>query len=149
MGNPLLDCIKFYKPTDEYGFLSNFSAHSVSLQNKIWPTVEHYFQAQKFIGSKFEEEIRNLETPMEARNRGKDKGLPLRTDWEQVKNDVMREAVYAKFSQHKNLLNLLLKTGDAYLVEHTSNDSYWGDGGHGRGRNMLGHVLMETREKLK
>jgi predicted NAD-dependent protein-ADP-ribosyltransferase YbiA (DUF1768 family) len=41
-----------------------------------------------------------------------------------------------------------LATADAKIVEHTTNDSYWGDGGDGSGRNMLGQVLMRVREEL-
>jgi hypothetical protein len=43
----------------------------------------------------------------------------------------------------------LLATNDAHLVEHTSNDSYWAEGGDGSGKNMLGLILMEARELLK
>ena len=43
---------------------------------------------------------------------------------------------------------LLLATGDAKLVEHTENDDYWGDGGDGRGKNMLGRILMDVRGAL-
>ena len=35
------------------------------------------------------------------------------------------------------------------LVEHTTNDAYWGDGGDGSGTNMLGRILMEVRERLR
>ncbi len=61
----------------------------------------------------------------------------------------MRAALEAKFMQHDKLKRLLLATGDALLIEHTSNDSYWGDGGgNGHGKNMLGRLLMELRSKL-
>jgi N-glycosidase YbiA len=33
----------------------------------------------------------------------------------------------------------------AQLVEHTANDSYWGDGGDGSGRNRLGALLEQVR----
>jgi ribA/ribD-fused uncharacterized protein len=56
---------------------------------------------------------------------GRDRSKPLRSDWEAVKDDVMREAVWAKFSQHAKLREILLGTGEAVLVEHTTNDSYW------------------------
>ena len=42
----------------------------------------------------------------------------------------------------------LKSTDDAKLVEHTSNDSYWGDGGDGKGRNWLGHNLMKVRKRI-
>lgn len=118
------------------------------MDGKNWPTAEHYFQAKKFIYVEIQEEIRNMNSPMEARNRGKDITLPLRADWVKIRDNIMREAIFAKFTQHPDLLNLLKNTGTAYLVEHTKNDSYWGDGGHGRGMNMLGRILVETREKL-
>ena len=61
----------------------------------------------------------------------------------------MYRVVYAKFTQHKTLKKTLLETGDATLVEHTENDSYWGDGGDGSGKNMLGQTLMRVREVIK
>lgn len=61
----------------------------------------------------------------------------------------MREALDAKFRQHADLTALLLSTGDAVLVEHTENDDYWGDGGDGSGKNMLGRLLMDLRAKLR
>ncbi|USN89295.1 NADAR family protein [Serratia fonticola] len=44
---------------------------------------------------------------------------------------------------------MLLSTGNSQLIEHTKNDNYWADGGDGTGRNMLGIILMETRDYLK
>jgi N-glycosidase YbiA len=57
--------------------------------------------------------------------------------------------VLAKFTQHDELSALLLSTGDSKLVEHTENDDYWGDGGDGSGKNMLGRILMQVRESLR
>ena len=62
---------------------------------------------------------------------------------------MMRTAVLAKFSQHHEIREILLSTGDAQLVEHTTNDRYWGDGGDGSGKNMLGQILMSVREELR
>jgi ribA/ribD-fused uncharacterized protein len=86
---------------------------------------------------------------MQAARLGRDRKQKLRRDWESVKVGVMRVAVVAKFIQHEELRTLLLGTGDAKLVEHTENDSYWGDGGDGSGKNMLGRILMEVREQLR
>jgi ribA/ribD-fused uncharacterized protein len=141
--------IHFYSTTAEYGCFSNFSRHSIRLKGKTWPTSEHYFQAQKFSGTKHEEEVRLARTPMLAARMGRDRKRPLRRDWESVKEQVMLEAVRAKFAQHDDLRVILLGTGDAMLVEHTENDNYWGDGGDGSGKNRLGHVLMQVREELK
>jgi ribA/ribD-fused uncharacterized protein len=141
--------IQFYSTSGEYGCFSNFSRHPVYLKGKRWPTSEHYFQAQKFAGTPHEEAVRLCKTPREAANRGRSRKLPLRADWERVKDAVMREAVLAKFTQHAELRAILLGTGDAVLVEHTAKDSYWGDGGDGSGRNVLGRILMGVRDELR
>jgi N-glycosidase YbiA len=141
--------IHFYSTSGEYGCFSNFSRHSVRLKGKVWPTSEHYFQAQKFAGTAHEGEILRAKSPTVAARMGRSRQRPLRPDWESVKDSVMREAVYAKFSQHDDLKTILLGTGDAVLVEHTERDSYWGDGGDGSGRNMLGRILMEVRDRLR
>lgn len=143
------EIINFYSTTGDYGCFSNFSRHHIFLKEKIWKTSEHYFQAQKFAGTEFEEKVRQAPTPMESANLGRNRKFPLRPDWETVKDDIMREALRAKFTQNKDLKKILLETGDARLVEHTANDNYWGDGGDGSGQNMLGKLLMELREELK
>ena len=141
--------INFYSTTGEYGCFSNFSRHAITLKGKRWPTSEHYFQAQKFAGTEHEEEVRKCKTPREAANMGRSRKLPLRRDWESVKEKVMLEALRAKFTQHGELKAILLGTGDALLVEHTENDSYWGDGGDGSGKNRLGRLLMQVRDELR
>ncbi len=141
--------INFYLPTDKYGCFSNFSRHHLYLKDKVWKTSEHYFQAQKFAGTEFEEKVRLTPTPKEAANLGRNRKFPLRKDWEEVKDEIMREALQAKFTQHKELKKILLETSDALLVEHTHKDFYWGNGGDGSGKNMLGKLLMEVREELK
>jgi len=141
--------IKFYRTGDAYGEFSNFASFPIQLKGVEWPTVEHYFQAQKFVGTVHEEEVRLAESPMTAAKMGRQRSRPLRNDWESVKDDIMREAVLAKFQQHPDLLNLLLSTGDADIIEHTTNDAYWGDGGDGSGKNMLGRILMEVRDRLR
>jgi ribA/ribD-fused uncharacterized protein len=141
--------IHFYSTTGEYGCFSNFSRHSIFLKKKRWPTSEHYFQAQKFAGEPDEEEIRKATKPSEAASMGRSRKRPLRRDWESVKEQVMLDAIRAKFTQHEDLKAILLGTGDATLVEHTERDSYWGDGGDGSGKNRLGHLLMRLRDELR
>lgn len=145
----ILGVINFYHLEEDYGSFSNFARYPIELKGKIWPTSEHYFQAQKFIGTDHEEEVRLAESPRVAAQMGRDPSRPLRADWEIVKDKVMREAVMAKFTQHLELRNMLLGTGYSLLIEHTENDSYWGDGGDCKGKNMLGRVLMEIRQELK
>ncbi len=141
--------ILFYRVKEPFGEFSNFSHFPFRLNSREWPTTEHYFQAQKFAGSEYEEKIRLAHSPMIAARLGRSRIHPLRPDWEKVKEDIMRQALAAKFSQHPKLGTLLLSTGDAELVEHTKNDVYWGDGGDGTGKNRLGQLLMELRSQLR
>ena len=144
-----MESIKFYKTSEPYGEFSNFAAFPIDIGGKRWPTSEHYFQAQKFTGTENEEAVRNAKSPMIAARIGRDRSRGLRSDWEQSKDGIMLEAVRAKFGQHPGLRSLLLSTGTAEIVEHTSKDAYWGDGGDGLGRNMLGRILMQVREELR
>ena len=94
--------VNFYSTTGEHGCFSNFSRHSVFLKGKRWPTTEHYFQAQKFAGEPDEEEIRMAAKPAQAAGMGRDRKRPLRRDWESAKENVMLEALRAKFTQHED-----------------------------------------------
>ncbi len=132
-----------------YGGFSNFSGHGFQLDGKYWRTSEHYFQAQKFAGTPHEEEVRQAVGPKRAAEIGRDRSLPLRPDWETVKDDVMRDAVLHKFRTHTALRALLLSTGDAEIIENAPSDYYWGCGKDGSGRNRLGTILMEVRAILR
>lgn len=143
--------ILFYRTTEPYGAFSNFSKHPIELDGRTWPTTEHYFQAQKFLGTD-EEWLNKIATASSARaaaDMGRDRDKPLRPDWEKVKEEVMLKAIKAKFTQYEGLKALLLSTEDAELVEHTRNDSYWADGGDGTGKNRLGVLLMVLRDLLR
>jgi ribA/ribD-fused uncharacterized protein len=145
--------IRFYRVNEPYGCFSNFARYPITMADTVWPTSEHWFQAQKFVGTAVEKElgeaIRLEPSPMKAALIGRDRTKPRRADWEAVRDELMREVVRAKFTQHEDLRRVLLSTGDAVIVEHTANDDYWGDGGDGSGRNMLGKVLMEIRAELR
>lgn len=131
-----------------YSAFSNFSNHPVTINNKYYPTTEHYFQSQKFISEpEYMELIRVSATPSIAKKLGSSRNHKLREDWNNVKEDIMLIALRAKFTQHAELKQLLLSTGDKILVEHTKNDKYWGDGGDGTGLNRLGHCLMIIRNE--
>ncbi|MFJ9458481.1 NADAR family protein [Kitasatospora sp. NPDC101447] len=132
-----------------YGCFSNFSAHGFELDGHTWPSSEHYFQAQKFTGTRHADLIRRARTPLRAAELGRDASKPLRRDWERVKDDVMRRAVTAKFRTHADIRAILLATADEEIVEDTTTDHYWGRGRTGTGKNMLGRILMRTRTRLR
>lgn len=143
--------IHFYSTKTAYGFLSNFYKAPFTLDYKSWQTVEHYFQAKKFEGSEYEEAIRDTSTATEAAKLGRNRKIPIRRDWKEVKEAIMLQALSAKFTQNMQLKDELLQTGNATLIERTAKDRYWGDGGDGgdgSGENRLGILLMQVRDQL-
>ena len=141
--------IRFYSTREMYGGFSNFSKHIVDLDGHTWRTSEHYFQAMKFEGHPDYTDILNARDARTAADMGRDRTRPFRSDWDTVKDDIMRNILKAKFTQHEDLKELLLSTGDATIIEDTKNDNYWGNGGDDSGKNMLGKLLMELRTELR
>ncbi len=141
--------ICFYDLDKPYGCFANFSRHGFTLDGLYWPTSEHYFQAQKFAGTPYAEQIRKAGSPREAFHLARTEGWPLRSDWAQVKDDVMRRAVRQKFASHADIREMLLSTGDETLIENSPVDSYWGCGSDGKGLNRLGQILMEVRAEFR
>jgi len=144
--------IYFYKVGAPYGCFSNFSPHSIHLQERDWPTVEHYYQAQKFSGTEDSfliERIRTTTTPEKAAALGRDRSRRVRPDWEQVKFFIMREAVLIKFLTHRDIQVILLATADQAIVEDSPTDYYWGCGVERTGQNKLGKILMSIRHEIR
>ena len=128
----------------KYYFLSNFSNSKFTLNGITFLNGESAFHSFKDIKS--QSEFANLD-PFTAKRKGRK--VKLRHDWEDIKDDIMYKVVKAKFEQNVDLKEKLLATGDEYLEEgNTWNDTYWGVC-KGRGKNMLGKILMKVRLELK
>lgn len=140
--------IYFFTKNDSYYELSNFSPFGFEDEGIYWPTVEHYFQAQKFEDAAYREKIRKAYSPKQAKSLGQARAFPIRSDWEEVKEQIMLYALRRKFA-HPRLKTMMLETGKRFLVENSPFDSYWGCGPHGEGKNRLGHLLMVVREELR
>lgn len=131
------------------GYMSNYApGYSIILDGLVYPSVEHYFQAQKTSDPKAREAIRMCPSAPDAKLLGQ-QCKPLPKNWQETKVDVMRRALYAKFSQHKELRALLLATGSKQISALYNTDSYWALGPDGNGKNRMGKLLMETRERLR
>lgn len=127
-----------------YGFLSNFHPSTIYIDGKSYPTVEHAYQSYKTLDESSRELIRKASSPGEAKKLGR--ALQLRSDWDAVRVDLMRDFVRKKF-ESPFLRHQLLETGDAELVYgNTWNDRFWGIC-RGSGLNWLGRILMDVREE--
>lgn len=60
---PAKDRIEFYRLMHKNGFLSNFYPSQIKIDGKIYKTVEHYFQSQKFKGLPEEQVLIDAKTP--------------------------------------------------------------------------------------
>lgn len=134
----------------DYGFLSNFHRGQFTLNDWLYPTAEHAFQAQKTLDYRVRAEIAALPTPQAAKAAGQ--RVQLRTDWEQIKKQVMLRVVMAKFARNPTLATQLAATADADLVEgNLWHDNFWGNCYCQRprcapaGLNYLGRILMTAR----
>ena len=143
--------IEFYNREDPFYELTNFfPCDCLFINNVQWKTTEHYFQAMKFYGTPYFYYVATLSSPRDAFSFSrKPQAMKwIHPCWHNVKLQVMLNALRAKFSNFF-FANILLRTGDATLVEHTKNDKFWGDGGDGSGENKLGNLLMRVRSELR
>ena len=105
------------------------------------------------MGTPLVEEIRKKKYPRDVFEFAQkpDIASQCRKDWKEVRVQVMKKALVAKFTQHDDLRQLLIGTRKRKLVEQSPYDTFWGDGGprDGSGKNQLGKLLMEVREELK
>ena len=128
----------------EYYFLSNFSYSKIELNGFIFDSGEAAFHSFKDISR--QSEFVDI-FPLMAKRKGR--RVSLRSDWEQVKDDIMYQVVKAKFEQNDELKEKLLATENQMLVEgNTWNDTYWGIC-QGKGFNVLGVTLMLIRHELR
>ena len=133
-----------------YGCFSVLSPHPVTVRHVSYPSLHHFFLCERFKGTPAEEEIRVATSLWEVDRlvkRAESQGWQ-REDWDRQKTDVMLLGCYYKFRQNTDAQVILLQTGSKTIVDHTSTDSFWGDGGDGTGKNLLGVVLMAVRKRL-
>ena len=130
----------------KYYFLSNFYNAPVIYEDLLYLNNESAFQSAKAKDIERRKQFCNLD-PSTAKKKGRN--VILRHDWEKIKDQVMEDCVRDKFARNDDLRQRLLDTGDQELVEsNTWNDTYWGVC-RGRGKNMLGKILMKVREELR
>nr|WP_320190673.1 NADAR family protein [uncultured Desulfobacter sp.] len=140
--------IYFKSRSRRYSEFSNFYQYSFELDGKEWKSVEHYYQAQKFAGTELEGIIWDLKRPVKTKQWANKNSDRIRKDWDNVKFNIMKKALIAKFTQNAWLGRLLMSTKAAELVHLSATDKYWGGSREGSGDNRLGYLLMDLRREL-
>lgn len=146
--------IRFYRASEKpYGAFSNLYRRDITFEGEVFATSEHAYQAGKARKPAVRKWL--MDAPSPALLAMAAHGLyywDVAPGWSTTKFDRMRAVLRAKFTQHKDLCELLLSTGDAKLVESATVDNevnrLWGEV-NGVGRNMLGVLLMELRAELR
>ncbi|MCA9351928.1 DUF1768 domain-containing protein [Patescibacteria group bacterium] len=131
----------------KYRWLSNFWPVTILYEDRVYPTVEHAYQAQKTSSLSERDWFTQNNDPSEAKAYGQT--LTLRSDWNDVKIHIMKELTRIKY-QNNFLRTQLINTGNQYLQEgNTWGDTFWGVNIiTGQGKNNMGHILMEIRDEL-
>jgi ribA/ribD-fused uncharacterized protein len=141
--------IRFFSKSDTYREFSNFGPFPIELDGQLWPTTEHYYQAQKFTDRPdLQARIRAAAKPIIAKKLAEKHRNKIRPDWDSVKDEVMYRAVRRKFESHSELRDLLRATGNENIVEAAPTDYYWGVGSDGTGQNKLGRIIERIRAEL-
>ena len=139
-------------------FLSNFYRCQISFQGYKFKSLEQGYQAlmaKTCQNPLIFHEIMETDSPSDAK--AKTKGLIKTEEWDRIKLDIMRDLLFCKFKQNRNLYFKLLNTRPHALYECTL-DNYWGTGcrllsvmsveGDWGGSNHLGILLMHVRDVL-
>jgi ribA/ribD-fused uncharacterized protein len=128
----------------KYIFLSNFYACTIKIHGLTFKSSEAAFQASKCEST---ESMTRFEMLNSVDSKRLGRRIKLRSDWEDIKLDIMEEIIRKKFDTTE-LANRLIGTGDEEIIEeNTWKDYYWGVC-NGVGKNMLGKILMKTRLDL-
>lgn len=149
-----MDEIRFYRASERpYGAFSNLYRREIVFEGEVFATSEHAYQAGKPRKSAVRKWL--MEAPSPALLAMAAHGLyywDVAPGWSKKKFARMRSVLWAKFTQHADLRELLLSTGDVRLVESAKIDNdvnrLWGEV-NGIGKNMLGVLLMEVRTELR
>lgn len=150
------EIISFRKTGEEFGGLSNMApGFPLRVANVSLRTSEALYQACRFPHMpEVQKLIVSQTSPMTAKMRSKPYRKDSREDWDYIRIPIMKWCLRVKLAQNWNSFgDLLLNTGDKPIVEDSRKDDFWGaikdNHGYFHGRNVLGRLLMEIREKFK
>ncbi len=150
MFNMVPEDARFISRLDPQELIGTVSRHSFQLEDRIWPTAEHYILAMQFEEEQKQEKIRLTDNTESARKLGKTGWLRRpRRDWPTLRTVFMTRAIYTKCRTYPEVKAALLATGDDLIVENDQYDYFWGCGRDRRGENAYGKVLMQVRDKLR
>lgn len=139
-------CINFFE--GPYAILQPDSPHPVMVNEALFPTAEHAYQAKKFSQPVIIDQIRSAGSVNEAQAialRYRDNRV---VDWSEIKVTAMEQVLQEKARQYPEVRELLKRSGDAFLGESSPTDHFWATGNNGEGENWLARIWMKIRDEL-
>jgi ribA/ribD-fused uncharacterized protein len=149
------EVVTFRRTNEPFGGLSNMApGFPIRLAGRRIRTAEALYQACRFPHlPDVQRMILDEGSPMTAKMRSKPYRADSRPDWDEVRVSIMRWCLRAKLASNwSKFSSLLLETADRPIVEDSNKDDFWGarpDEESLAGRNVLGRLLMELRDKLR
>ncbi|MEU2021503.1 NADAR family protein [Streptomyces sp. NPDC016469] len=134
---------------DEPGLfvLRNDFPAAIEFAGDAYASVQHAYWALAAADAADRSGIRGAASGKDAQDLGG--RVSRRSDWPDVRLAVMAGLLRAKFTQHPDLAEVLLSTGDARISYTGFADSpFWRDVPDDRGRNWMGRLLELTRSEL-
>jgi ribA/ribD-fused uncharacterized protein len=133
----------------EFYCLDNFSSFKVLYKGQLYATVEHAYQASKFLETapKIAEKICEAYSAHEAKTIARANIAKIRADFDEVKVVVMEELLRLKIRQNPYVQEKLLETKNYTIVEDSPFDAFWGIGQNRDGQNVLGNLWMKIRQE--
>lgn len=129
-----------------YFFISNYYRCKILYRGLTYHCVQDAFYAQQ---CRDEEDKAYFTKYHPTKSKYMAEMLPNRDDWEEVKERIMYEILYCKFTQNIQLRTRLKATGNKELLYvNTVGDTYWGIH-NGEGQNILGKLLMCVRTETQ
>ena len=157
----IFDIMRFHKPDEENGYLSNWYIRNFTIAGKTYCCVEQYMMEQKallFNDYEIANQIMAQTDPQEMQKLGRQVENFHQVVWDAYKQLIVYKALLAKFEQNPDLMRDLLNTKTSTFVECSRSDKVWGIGlgmhdeiryiEEWPGQNLLGFTLVQVRAEL-
>lgn len=157
-----MDAVCFHKPEEENGYLSNWYPSEFIVNGTVFSSMEQYMMYKKavyFHDKEIADKILMTDDVVEIKALGRLVANYNDNYWNGVRQIIVFEGLFAKFSQNEDLKSQLKAMGNTLLAECAVSDRIWGIGlsmkdpdrfeiDKWKGQNLLGYALMMVREQL-
>lgn len=155
--------ICFHNPDEERGWLSNWYLSEFTVDGITFSSMEQYMmfkKAEVFGDDEIKKKIMSTDDVGKIKALGRMVSNYNNTIWNGMRQIIVYNGLYAKYSQSEKLKEELLKTGKHILAECAVQDKIWATGismkDNNRfdmrkwtGQNLLGFATMLVRDRLQ